>query len=254
MPFQIPYFARAIVNRRFVLVDHVLQAGDRLVFMDFRAGRLGPPGYFEEENNVESFLRWYLDLDGVAEEVKREGIACTPDAAQAVKPLDVGRTYGPGPIDKEIDAESLLRWQPDLYRMAEAVKQEAKKANLDAHQSIDLMAARLIQWCEDRFGPLVQTALPMINEVVPVLSSLGDIFRRFRDGDEPRRPGRKNTTKELADFVYSRRRQGDPYKVIAAAWNDMYPDKGKVSADKASEALRRRHGDKAKRKRHRDGG
>lgn len=67
---------------------------------------------------------------------------------------------------------------------------------------------------------------------------------------KPRRiigkPGRQNSTKDIADFAAVRRERGMTWKQIFVAWKRQYPDDKRVkNRDTIREAYRRHYGDKA---------
>jgi hypothetical protein len=141
------------------------------------------------------------------------------------------------------EAEALLLAYPELIRMAQEIKQEAKEAGLGIEDSIDLMAARVARWCEDHFGPVIKSALPTLNQMAVLTTELRDRFELRNRGEQPKKPGRKNTTKEIADFAESRKRKCS-WKEISEEWNKKYPGQPKTHSQ-VRDAWRRRYGDKS---------
>jgi hypothetical protein len=138
----------------------------------------------------------------------------------------------------------LLAAYPDLAQIAEETKQAAKQAGLDIEDSIDLMATKFARWCEDQFGAVIALVLPAVKEIVALGIKTVDRLEPLYQGAPPTKPGRKNTTKDIADFAAARRGK-QTWKDTAQEWNKKHPDRH-VTANKVRDAWRREHGDKAK--------
>lgn len=139
------------------------------------------------------------------------------------------------------DARGLLTHYPDLARIGK----EVKRRRLPTDKSVDLMASLVAKWCEEYFGPIVKAVVPTLNEVIAELSKLRDRATPLTHGKQPRKPGRKNTTRELADFANEHRPE-KTWKDIAEAWNKKHPNATeKVKANQVRDAWRRAYGDKA---------
>ena len=60
------------------------------------------------------------------------------------------------------------------------------------------------------------------------------------------KPGRRNTTMDIADFAAVRRERGITWNEICVEWNQKYPDDDRVkSSETLREAYRRHYGGKA---------
>jgi hypothetical protein len=108
---------------------------------------------------------------------------------------------------------------------------------------VDVMAARVARWCEEHFGPLPKDVVATVNEAAQLLAKLGERVNRYSHGKPPKKPGRKNTTKDIADFAEARHRQMT-WKDISEEWNRKHPNQ-RVTHHKVRDAWRRRYGDKA---------
>src|SRR5262249_34994762 len=132
---------------------------------------------------------------------------------------------------------------PELVRIAKAVKHDARESGWDTEQIVDVMAARVARWCEDHFGPVTMEVDATVNEVVRTLNKLAERVIPFNRRQTPRKPGRKNTTKDIADFAEARHQQST-WKEITAEWNRQHPHR-EFTHSQVRDAWRRRYGDKA---------
>jgi hypothetical protein len=119
-----------------------------------------------------------------------------------------------------------------------------KRLGLDAEQSVDLMTEMVARWCEDHFGPLPGEVIATVNQVGAALARLQDRAERAAHGKQPRKVGRKATSRELADFAHANRQL--TMKEIAERWNKKHPTRKKVKAEEVRGAYRRAYGDKAR--------
>lgn len=146
---------------------------------------------------------------------------------------------------EKVEAKALLFAYPELFRMAQEIKQEAKEAGLDIEKGIDMMAARVALWCKERFGPFPKTVVATLNETMKHLAKLADQGTRLIDGELPKNPGRKNTTWDIADFAETcrQKRVRPTWKEIAEEWTKKNPNRP-MNFRKVRDAWRRRYGDK----------
>ena len=135
-------------------------------------------------------------------------------------------------------ARGLLTHYPELVKIVKDVMSR----DLDPDKKTNLMAAKVARWCKDHFGPIVNDVATM-NEVISKLTKNRDRIARVTHGGQPKKPGRKNTTRKLADFAEAHHSE-KTWKEIAEAWNKKHP-KSKKTSIQVRDAWRRAYGDKA---------
>jgi hypothetical protein len=140
------------------------------------------------------------------------------------------------------EARSLLSAYPEVTELAKTIQQEADEGGWDNHKIIEMITARFVRWCEDNFGPNTKEAPTRLDEIIRQATCLKMLAVRQRPGRPPKKPGRKNTTADLADFADAR--HADTWKEIAAQWNQKHPNR-RVNSNNVRDAWRRRYGDKA---------
>jgi hypothetical protein len=140
-------------------------------------------------------------------------------------------------------AEGLIRAYPGLVRIAKAVKRDARKGGWDTEQIVEVTAARVARFFEDHFGPVIRDAVATFNEVVKKLNKFAERADRLNHGKAPKKPGRKNTTQDIADFAEARHRKMS-WKDIADEWNQKHPQRH-FNHEKVRGAWERRYGSKA---------
>src|SRR5262249_666128 len=117
--------------------------------------------------------------------------------------LEFAKAFGYKSHKKEsqakAEAKGLLSHYPELVEIGNKVKSRG----LDAERSVEVMAVIVARWCEDHFGPIANAVVPTLNEIVSKLTRLNDRLMPLKHGRNPRKPGRKSTTRELADFAHA---------------------------------------------------
>jgi hypothetical protein len=198
---------------------------------------------------AKTFLRKHMSIPYFAEMVVNDKPVPANHVLQAGDLLTFIRPPGfkgagePNEPLEKTEAEGLLGAYPELSRIANAVKHEARAAGWNAAQAVDVMAVKAARWCEDHFGPVTREVVPTLNEVVKQLTKLVERADRLNHGKAPKKLGRKNTTQDIADFAAARRPQMS-WKDIAHKWNQKHQDRH-VNDQKVRDAWRRRYGDKA---------
>jgi len=142
------------------------------------------------------------------------------------------------------EAQGLLSAYPALADLARTIQQEADDGGWDSHKTIEMMTVRFARWCEDHFGPFTKAVLPTLDEIVRQATRLRTRAALSLPGRSPKKPGRRNTTAELADFAEARH-PARTWKEIADEWNDNHPDQKKKNDQKVRDAWRRRYGSKS---------
>jgi hypothetical protein len=157
--------------------------------------------------------------------------------------LEFAKAFGHKAHKKEsrtdAEAKGILAHYPELVEIGNKVKGRG----LDAEKSIDLMAEMVARWCKDHFGPLTADAIATANQVAVLMSSFQERATRVAHGMEPRKAGRKPTTRELADFAQDHSHL--TWKEISALWNREDPQGKKVKLEDVRGAYRRAYGDKS---------
>jgi hypothetical protein len=141
---------------------------------------------------------------------------------------------------EEIKAHGLLEHYPKVVEIGK----EVLSLGLDPEKSIALMAARVARWCEDHFGPITNAVVPTLDMAISILMTLRDQLKPLQHGKQPRKVGRKPTTRGLADFA-----QAHPdltYKEIADLWNKKHPNDKKVTPENIRGAKQRAYGSKSR--------
>jgi hypothetical protein len=129
-------------------------------------------------------------------------------------------------------AEGLVcAYHKDFETIGEHVKAQA----LDAAASVD-MALRLVeQWCRTTFGPIRDMDLEQVTQTWNRLAQLVTVSATMQGVTPIGRPGRKNTTTDIAQFAFLRREEGITYKDIFVEWKKTHPGDNRV---KSSEGIR----------------
>jgi hypothetical protein len=197
---------------------------------------------------AKTFLRKHLSIPYFAEMVVNgkpvpvNHVLQAGDLLTFIRPPGFKGAGEPNEPVEKTEAEGLLGAYPELLRIANAVKHEAREGGWGTEQIVDVMAARVVRWCEDHFGPVTMEVDATVNEVVRTLSKLAERVSPF-NRRQPKKPGRKNTTKDIADFAEARHRKMS-WKDIAHEWNQKHPEQH-FNDQKVRDAWRRRYGDRA---------
>jgi hypothetical protein len=158
--------------------------------------------------------------------------------------LEFAKAFGYKAYKKESRAEAEARGLLAHYPALVEIGTKVKSRGLDTEKSIDLMAALVAKWCEDHFGPLSGDVIATVRQAVASLSRLQERATLVAHGKQPRKAGRPNTTRELADFAQAH--LALTTKEIAALWNKQHPDAKKVKDEDVRGACRRTYGDKSR--------
>jgi hypothetical protein len=198
----------------------------------------------EPVGSVKRYLRELFSIHYYAEAYVNRKAVTLDHVLTAGDHLEFRRAFGYKAAKdeprEEIEAHCLLKYYPDLVKIGK----EVLSLGLDAEKSINLMAERVARWCEDHFGPITSAVVPTLEKLVSELTALIDRLKPSLHGKQPRKVGRKPTTRGLADFA-----QAHPdltYKEIADRWNKKHPNDKKVTEDHVRGAKSRAYGSKSR--------
>lgn len=137
----------------------------------------------------------------------------------------------------QTEAEGLLAsYYPDLVLIGEKVK----ALGLDANRSIDVVVRSLVHWCEQRFGPLNEQVMQTLADLAQRVTNLETTISGSKGQAAGRsKPGRRNTSADIAHCANDLKGHGKTWKEILAACKGQFP--GRVKTVEQVRTIWRRH-------------